>query len=601
MNQPVNQRLTWWPVAIALICPMAGLLGGQQAGAGEPARRPNVVLVITDDQGYGDVGANGNSMIRTPNLDRLHAASVRLTDFHVDPTCSPTRSALMSGRYSTRTGVWHTIMGRSIMSTDEVTLAELFKAGGYRTGMFGKWHLGENHPCRPMDQGFDEAFYHGGGGVGQGPDYWGNDYFDDTYFRNGKPEKVTGYCTDVWFDNALAFIEKHKDRPFFVYLSTNAPHGPYLVDAKYSKPYLEKGVPKEMANFYGMITNIDENMGRLIGSLKKWGLEENTILIFMTDNGTAAGWRPRGGKKGAWQGFNAGMRAGKGSEYDGGHRVPLFIRWPAGKIGGGRDVDKLAAHIDVLPTLADLCELKRPEGPKLDGISLAPLLRGDATGWPERTLMVHSQRIPYPQKWRKCAVMTQRWRLVDGKELYDIQADPGQEHDVAADHPLVVALLRSRYEDWWKSLSVVFDDFVYISIGSEAEPLVQLHPHDWHVADQRLSSWHQGHVRSGHAGNGFWAIDVARDGTYEISLRRWPRQLDRPITAAIPGGKAISATAARLKIGQLDLSKPIPAGATAVTFRVELNAGKTRMQTWLVDEKTGESRGAYFVYVRRLP
>ena len=599
MNQPVAKRLVPRILAIALVGLMIGPLGRRQAQAA-PARRPNVVLVITDDQGYGDVGAHGNTMIRTPNLDRLHAQSIRLTDFHVDPTCSPTRSALMSGRYSTRTGVWHTIMGRSLMSTEEVTLAELFKSGGYRTGMFGKWHLGENHPCRPMDQGFDEAFYHGGGGVGNGPDYFGNDYFDDTYFRKGKPEKVTGYCTDVWFQNAMTFIRKNQDRPFFVYLSTNAPHGPYRVDEKYSQPYLEKGVPQTMANFYGMITNIDENMGRLVTRLKQWGLEDNTILIFMTDNGSAAGWRSRAKDQGTWKGFNAGMRAGKGSEYDGGHRVPLFIRWPAGKIGGGRDVDTLAAHIDVLPTLADLCNLKRPQGPKLDGTSLAPLLRGDAAAWPERTLLVHSQRIPYPEKWRKCAVMTERWRLVGGKELYDIQADPGQEHNVAEDHPQVVEQLRGRYEDWWRSLSPVFDDFVHIAIGSDAEPLVQLHPHDRHVTNQGLSSWNQGHVRSGHAGSGFWAIDVLRDGTYEVSLRRWPKHLDRPITAAIPGGKAISATTARLKIGQIDLSKPIPAGAAAVTFRVRLTAGKTRMQTWLTDQ-AGKSRGAYFVYVRRLP
>ncbi|MHC4181091.1 MAG: N-acetylgalactosamine-4-sulfatase, partial [Planctomycetota bacterium] len=223
----------------------------------------------------------------------------------------------------------------------------------------------------------------------------------------------------------------------------------------------------------------------------------------------------------------------------------------------------------------------------------------NAASWPERTLLVHSQRIPYPEKWRKCAVMTERWRLVGGQKLYDIQADPGQVHDVAADHPGVVRQLRGEYEEWWKSLSVVFDDLVHISIGSDAEPLAQLHPHDCHVANQGLSSWHQGHVRNGHAGNGFWAIDVTREGTYEISLRRWPKQLDLPITAATVGGKAISATTARLKIGQVDATKPIPAGATAVTFRVKLGAGKTRMKTWLIDE-AGKSRGAYFVYVQRL-
>jgi len=565
-----------------------------------PAERPNVILVITDDQGYGDVGAHGNTMIQTPNLDQLYTESVRLTDFHVDPTCSPTRSALMSGRYSTRTGVWHTIMGRSLMSPREVTLGELFKAGGYRTAMFGKWHLGDNFPCRPQDQGFDEAFYNGGGGVGQAPDYWGNDYFDDTYFRNGTPEKVTGYCTDVWFRNALRFIEDNRDHPFFVYLSTNAPHGPYLVDEKYWKPYAAKGVPESMARFYGMITNIDENMGELTAKLKSWGLEENTILIFMTDNGSSAGWgRARRGKKeqGTWNGFNAGMRAGKGSEYDGGHRVPFFIRWPKGKIGGGRDVDQLTAHIDVLPTLADLCRLKRPDGrvPSgwLDGKSLAPLLRGCGGTWPERTLFVHSQRIPYPEKWRKCAVMTERWRLVNGTELYDIQADPGQKADVAGKHPEVVERLRAAYEGWWKSLSVVFDDFVYIGIGSPAEPVTRLVAHDWHPPSQAQSPWNQGHIRNPTGAiataNGFWAIEVTRPGKYQFELRRWPDHVDQ----------WIEATHARLKIADVDLSQPVPDGATKTTFTVDLHPGKTRLQTWLT-MPDGRQRGAYFVYIRRV-
>jgi arylsulfatase A-like enzyme len=553
-------------------------------------RRPNVVLVMTDDQGYGDVGALGNTMIQTPNIDNLYAESVRLTDFHVDPTCSPTRSALMSGRYSTRTGVWHTIMGRSLMSPNEVTLAEMFKSAGYRTAMFGKWHLGDNFPCRPQDQGFDEAFYNGGGGVGQGPDYWGNDYFDDTYFRNGKPEAATGYCTDVWFANALQFIEKNKDRPFFVYLPTNAAHGPYLVDEKYWKPYAAKGVPDTMAHFYGMITNIDENMGRLLSKLAEWGLEENTILIFMTDNGTAAGaGRPRR-EPGTWNGFNAGMRGAKGSEYDGGHRVPFFIRWPRGKIGGGRDVDQLAAHIDVLPTLADLCGVARPAGPPLDGESLAPFLRGEPVAWPARTLFVHSQRIPYPEKWRKCAVMTRQWRLVNGRELYDIQADPGQKNDVAADHPAEVARLREAYEAWWESLKPVFDDFVYIGLGSDAEPVTRLVCHDWHPPDQSQSPWNQGMIRSGLIGNGFWAVEVLRPGQYEFELRRWPDHVNGPLEA----------TRARIQIAGHDLAQDVEPGATKATFTVGLQPGKTRLETELT-LPDGRKRGAYFVYVRRLP
>lgn len=556
---------------------------------------PNVILVITDDQGYGDVAAHGNKMIKTPNLDKLHKQSVRLTDFHVDPTCSPTRSALMTGRYSTRTGVWHTIQGRSLMSTDEVTVAEVFRQAGYRTGMFGKWHLGDNYPCRPQDQGFDETFYNGGGGVTQTPDYFDNDYFDDTYFRNGVPEKATGYCTDVWFDNALTFIEQHKERPFFCYLTTNAPHGPFLVAEEYSKPYEEKGVPATMAKFYGMITNIDDNMGRLMKKLETLNLADNTILIFMTDNGTAAGVvRNRRGKnkknqpQPKWLGFNDGMRGQKGSPYDGGHRVPFFIRWPNGGIDGGRDVDQLTAHIDVLPTLADLCGLKDPKSTQRDGISLKSLLQARRPAPPERTLFVHSQRIEFPVKWRQSSVMTKRWRLVNGKELFDIQAEHAQQTDVAAKHPETVAELRQAYEKWWKSLSPVFNEYVHIRFGNDAENPVQLTCHDWHTNDKPVP-WHHGHIRRGLVANGFWAIEVLKSGKYEITLRRWPKYID----------KSIEANAARLKIGGQKFDQTLDPSQTKATFIVNLKQGKTRLQSYLT-MPNGKTRGAYYVSAKSI-
>ncbi|MGL4593870.1 MAG: arylsulfatase, partial [Thermoguttaceae bacterium] len=298
-------------------------------------KRPNVIVVITDDQGYGDVAAHGNSVIKTPNIDRLHSQSVRFTQFHVDPTCAPTRASLLTGRYATRLGIWHTILGRSILPRDEILMPQLFSESGYQTGMFGKWHLGDNYPFRPHDRGFQEAFYHLGGGVSQSPDYWGNDYFDDTYQRNGTPEKTEGYCTDVWFSNAIDFIKRHKSEPFFLYLATNAPHEPLNVAEKDWKPYSDKGLPEPLARFYGMITNIDENIGHLESTLLELGLKDNTILIFMTDNGTAG------------NGFNANMRGKKGTPYEGGHRVPFFVRWPAGPFGKNRDINTLTAHIDV--------------------------------------------------------------------------------------------------------------------------------------------------------------------------------------------------------------------------------------------------------------
>ena len=571
----------------SVCCVLAVAVAGSQA-----ATRPNVILVITDDQGYGDVGVHGNSMIRTPNLDKLHEQSVRLTDYHVDPTCSPTRSALMTGRYSTRTGVWHTIMGRSIMETKEVTVAEVFRAGGYRTAMFGKWHLGDNYPCRPQDQGFELAFYHGGGGVGQTPDVFGNKYFDDTYFRNGIKEKAEGYCTDVWFREATKFIKANKDEPFFVYLSTNAPHGPFLVADKYSKPYRDRGVPGSMAAFYGMITNIDENMGRLMATLDELELAENTILIFTTDNGTAAGAgrrrKPGGTAAGSWAGFNAGMRGAKGSEYDGGHRVPFFVRWPAGLGSRGRDAAALTAHIDVLPTLAELCGLEKPKDVAIDGISIAPVLKNTAASWPARTLLVHSQRIEHPEKGRKCSVMTKQFRLVNGKELYDIKADPGQQTNVAADYPEEFKRLSQRYDTWWKSLSSVFDDYVRVSLGADAENPANLTCHDWHTNNGPVP-WNHGHIRGGAMGNGFWAVNVDRAGQYEITLRRWPQEVK----------KSLEAVAARVKIGDVDKKQKITAEVTASTFKIGLKEGPTQLQTWLT-LPNGKQRGAYFVEVKRI-
>ncbi len=547
-----------------------------------------MVLVLTDDQGYGDLVCHGNLVLRTPNIDALYRQSIRLTDFHASPTCSPTRASLMTGRYCNRTGVWHTVMGRSLLRRDEVTMADIFAAGGYRTGIFGKWHLGDNYPFRPQDRGFQEVLVHGGGGVGQTPDYWGNDYFDDTYWHNGTPEKHAGYCTDVWFDAATQFIEANRDRPFFAYLATNAPHAPYNVPERYSSLYAGKDVPN--ANFYGMITNIDENMGRLLGRLKALGLEENTILIFMTDNGTAAGFQ-------AGRGFNAAMRGAKGSEYDGGHRVPCFIHWPAGGLTGGKDVARLTAHIDLLPTLIAACGLTMPKGVKFDGTSLLLLLQGRDSSWPDRTLIADSQRIEHPEKWRHSAVMTDRWRLVNGRELYDIHADRGQKNDVGGEHPDAVKALREVYEKWWGDISPRFDEYCELVIGSDKENPSRLTCHDWHGGD--LPPWDQTHILKGTEANGFWAVEVARTGEYEFSLRRWPTEVDAPINAPIPGGRAIRTNTARLTIGSLDLSLSVADDARLVTFRVRLEPGRMKLQTWLTADD-GTSRGAYFIYVRRI-
>jgi arylsulfatase A-like enzyme len=550
---------------------------------------PNVVLVMTDDQGFGDLGCHGNTAIKTPHLDRLHSDSVRLTDFHVDPACAPTRAALMTGRYSTRTGVWATIMGRSLMRSEEVTLAEVLREAGYRTGIFGKWHLGDNFPFRPQDQGFDEVVVHGAGGIGQTPDHWGNDYFDDTYHHNGKPQKYTGYCTDVFFSNALEFIETNRSRPFFVYLSTNAPHGPFFVPDEYSEAYREKGVPPHLDRFYGMITNIDDNVGRLWGKLRDWRLEQNTVLIFMTDNGSPISHLVRDKQPGAWKAFNAGMRGQKMDPYEGGHRVPFFIRWPDGGFTGGRDVDELTTHLDVLPTLAELCEANVPEHVRLDGRSFVPLLRGDTKEWPKRTLFVHFQGVDTPQKWRRSTVMTERWRLINGKELYDIESDFAQTSNVAKENLQVVQKLRDAYDRWWTDLSQRFGEFVAIPIGIGNENPVRLTCHDWHSPEDQVP-YHQALVKRGHEGNGFWILDTARSGHYAFTLRRWPVQVNEPM----------GATRARLKVGPHDVTRAIPPQAEGVTFELPLKPGVTRLQTWLTEEETGTLRGAYYVSAQYL-
>jgi arylsulfatase A-like enzyme len=564
-------------------------------------RRPNVVLIITDDQGYGDLGCTGNPWLRTPHIDALHDSGVRFSDFHASPLCTPTRGALLTARRPTRNGAWATCWGRSILRRDELTMADVFRHNGYRTSMFGKWHLGDNYPYRPQDRGFEHVVAHKGGGVGQTPDWWGNNYFDDAYFHNGRPQQHAGYCTDIWFDEAMAYMGAHCDEPFFVYLATNAPHSPYLVEERYKAPYQDNPDIPEPA-FYGMIANIDENVGRLRAWLEANGLADDTLLLFMTDNGSSGGWFDDG------RGYNAGLRGKKGSYYDGGHRVPLFAYWPGGEIVGGADVHDLVLHLDLLPTLVNLLALDLPREVEWDGRSAAPLLRGETANLPDR---VHFEQIRQstepPEKW-VCAVMTRQWRLIHGRELYDIVADPGQQHDLAVQQPAIVAWLRDEYEHWWAEIRPDLDRYCPIVLGNPAENPTRLDAMDV-MGDV---AWHQGHILMAQRSTGRWAVEIERSGVYRFALRRWPTELGLPIggqlshehAKAIPYEHSVDTVLVQPVVARLGLfgrewRQPVDPGQVEAVFTVTLEAGETALDAWFIDAD-GKECGAYYVYVERL-
>ncbi|MEW4561833.1 alpha-L-fucosidase [Bremerella sp. JC770] len=557
------------------------------------ADKPNVIIVMTDDQGYGDLACHGNPILKTPNLDQLSAESVRFTDFHVSPFCTPTRAALMTGHHPGYTGAYRTSSGRTMLHRDEKTIANLFADNGYATGMVGKWHLGDNAPHRPQDRGFQDVVWHRCGGIGQASDYWGNDYFDDTYERNGQFEKFEGYCTDVWFREGIRFIEENQDKPFLLYLPTNAPHGPYRVPEEWAKPYVgNKDVPN--ANFYGMIANIDHNVGLLRQRLKELGLADNTILIFMTDNGTAAGAKFRGLDSEPLVGYNAGMRGKKSSIFEGGHRVPFFIHWPQGGLVDGKDIDTLAAHIDVLPTLADLCEISMPAEYKPDGTSLKPLLYDSGSEWARDHHIVQyhggagATRLP-SRPWEYTVVLTEQWRLVssDRQSLYDIQADPGQRHDLSDKHPEVVSQLRDHYLPFWEKVSPRLTP-VRIDIGNPAENPTVLCSQDWYMPTGN-PPWNFGTIKKRPKTTGPWMLQVQKAGPYRITLRQLPQEADATIVAE----------RAKIEIAGKTLSKPVAAGSKGVVFDLELPAGPTQLVTYLYDQE-GNAGGAYFTEVEAL-
>lgn len=538
-----------------------------EAAATFAATRPNVVVMITDDQGYGDIGFHGNPYVRTPEIDNLARQSVRLSRFYVSPVCSPTRASLLTGRYNYRTGVVDTYLGRSLMFGDEVTLAEILQSAGYRTGIFGKWHLGDNYPMRPVDQGFEEALVHRGGGIGQPSDPPGGEsYFNPILQQNGRSVRRHGYCTDIFTDAALDFMRQHQREPFLIWLAFNAPHAPLEAPKSYLRrfPPGAANLSPDVRRIYAMISNLDDNIGRLLRQIERLTLTTNTVVIFLTDNGPQ---QPR---------YNCNLRGLKGSVYEGGIRVPFFVRWP-GVLPPDRVVDQIAAHIDLTPTILDACGIKPPVQPEFDGRSLLPLMRGVAAELPRRTLFFQWHRGDEPQAYRSCAARTQRYKLVQNRpdslpELFDIEQDPFEKHGLAGDLPDVRDALLKDYKRWFTDVtSTRHGDLPRIVIGSSHENPTILTRQDWTGPG---AGWDENSL-------GHWRMEVVEDKPYRATVRF------RKLTA--------DATA-HFGFGDVQWRREVRRGDTSVTFPEHpLPPGYGELHCWL--ETGAKSNGVNFVEI----
>ena len=579
---PIGRQFHRWARASAcsrlLVAVLSGLVfaGNARSAIAAAPRRPNILLIMTDDQGFGDLGAHGNPKIKTPHLDQLARESVWLKNFYVSPVCAPTRASLLTGRYNFRTGVVDTYLGRALMYPDEVTLAEILSAAGYRTGIFGKWHLGDNAPMRPIDQGFQESLVIKGGGIGQASDPpGGSSYFDPILQHNGSPKRYKGYCSDVFASAAIDFLEAPGDRPFFAYLAFNCPHEPLEVPEADLAPYqtmdlalgsfprLGQRIPPEwasppetVARVYAMVSNIDTNVGRVLQALEDRKLAADTIVIFLTDNGPA---QVR---------FNAGLRGWKGSVFDGGIRVPCYLRWPD-HFPARLAVLKIAAHIDLVPTLLEACSVSVPRNLKLDGKSLLPLLnRKQTAGWPDRTLFFQWHRGERPEPGRAFAARSPTYKLLRREpipgakppslELFDMEHDPLELEDIAARHPDIVSRMYKDYLAWFKDVSATrgFEPSPIELGGSRENPSV-LTRQDWRGP---LAGWNPNDL-------GFWQVQVARDGRFDVTLHFASRPFPTVLHFSLNGARR---------------QQSLEPGTTEYSFRdVLITAGPGRLEAWV--------------------
>jgi arylsulfatase A-like enzyme len=560
--------------------------------------RPNVVLIMTDDQGYGDFSCLGNPVLETPHLDKLAAESIRLTNFHVAPSCTPTRGQLLTGLDALRNGASSPTGQRFLLKRGIPTMGDIFRQHGYRTALYGKWHLGGNfRDFKPHERGFDDAVYFLRGGVQSHPNYWNSDLFDDYLYHKEELVQYPGYATDVWFDLADQFVSSCQEsgEPFFLYLPLNAPHGPLLVPDHYRAPYLH--LDKETATFFGMIASVDERLGKFLARLQQQNLQGNTIVVFLTDNGTANGEK-------IW---NAGMRGKKGSLYEGGHRVPCWIRWPSGNLRPATDLDALAQCQDLLPTLCDLCKLASDSLSPLDGLSLAPLLRGLAQPELEDRVLV----VQNSPEAGKGVVMQGHWRLVDG-QLYDLVRDPAQTQDLSLQRADMKQRLTEHYNAWW---SGVKDELELEPYRIGAEPETKLTAYDWYYG-RPVFNWP--HLRKGDRSNGKYTIVMDRAGRYRVTLRRWPRESNLAIRSAVerfvptdsfmaydddmapfPPGPGLDIVSVRVKFGNVVQRLDVESDAEEVSMEFDVDATADELQTWFITAD-GEEFGANYVYIEPL-
>lgn len=551
------------------------------------SENPNVIIIMSDDQG-NNLGCLGNPWLKTPNIDKFADESVKLTNFHQAIMCTPSRTALMTGKYSLRTGAWRTSVGRSNMRTEEITIAEVFKENGYATGQFGKWHLGDTWPFRAQDQGFEETVNFKCGGISQISDYWGNDYFDDTYYHNGELKQFEGYCTDVFFSETIRYIKEcnAEKKPFMIYLAPNVAHLPAIVAEEYSKPWIEKGHPEKQAIYYGMITNLDENMGRLMAALDKEGIKENTIIVFTTDDGTA-GYAAQFDENG-WpttQGFNMGQRGGKGSAYEGGHRLFSFFHYPQGHFQTEK-INAVTSVMDIFPTVMDICDVTSTQSLEQDGVSFKPALYGKTIPGNEERQLFLVKLNPGKEalfKRNKLCVIDGDWRWVGRSELYNVKEDRAQKNNLAEKYPERVKEMDEALLAWLEKNATDRETPVRFLLGDEQHPKISLTTQDlW-----GKSAFAQGHVQNLASGKGPWKVTFVNDGKYKVTLSRYPLYTGLAFNAKTKGKKSKEFTAnkARLSIGENTYEKDVQATDTQVSFEVDIKAGDTDLETWIFSEE----------------